>query len=117
MYKRPGARGTCLSVPHCNGSRSSSGYWGTGCRGHRGRRELWEVCPSALPGPKALEMKMAAAKGNLTLVVLGINPVVINQKQDVAFTELSSFGSFEINQNDFTWPSLLQAYICLKHLF
>lgn len=87
------------------------------CRGHRGRQEPWEVCPFALPGPKALEMKMAAAKGNLTLVFLGINPVVINQKQDVAFTELSSFGSFEINQNDFTWPSLLQAYICLKHFF
>lgn len=56
-------------------------------------------------------MKLAAAKGSLTLVVLGKNPL------NVAFTELSSFGSFEINQNYFTWPSFLQAYICLKHLF
>lgn len=83
----------------------------------RGRQEPLEVCPSALPSPKTSEMKVAAAKGNLTLLVSGINPIVINQKQDVAFTELSSFGSFEINQNDFTWPRLLQAYICSKHLF
>lgn len=57
-----------------------------------------------------------AAAWDVSLAGLGISPVGIDQKAGRNSQKELSFGTFEINQNGFTWPRLLQAYICLKHL-
>lgn len=112
-----------MASPYRNVSRSSYAHWERGCRGCRGGRSPGKFVPLPCPArPQSLgedggsSHRQQAAARDVSSALLGTNPVGINQKQDIAFKELS-FGSSEINQNGFTRPRLLQAYICLKHLF
>lgn len=110
-----------MASPYRNVSRSSYAHWERGCRGCRGGRSPGKFVPLPCPAPKPWrgwrrQPQAAGCSQGCILALLGTNPVGINQNQDIAFKDLS-FGSSEINQNGFTWPRLLQAYICLKHLF
>lgn len=110
-----------MATPHGTGSRSIylTEIEGTEDAGEAGALGILSICPA---WPQNLGEEGSSTQRKLVVdrdvssAELHISLVHNNEKWDIAFREFS-FGSSDVNQNSFTWPRLLQAYICLKHLF